>query len=406
MKVWIVAHFVLFPNEPGVNRFHYLAELLAKFGHDVTLFTSKFSHKWKKHRSFSEITKEVNYKIVLIDEPEYLDNLSFKRLKAHRLFGKNLYTTLKDNDDTPSIILVSFPSISCTSAVAKFANKKQIPYVIDIQDWWPDAFEIAFDSEFMRKVFRLSIKPIKLYLKRIFSDAAALIAVSESYLKNAVSISNNPKNQLKEVIPLGVDLEKFDYLKSKYTKTKDDKFKLVYIGQVGPNYDLQTVVKAVPVLRRKIPNLEVDIVGDGDTLGTLKDLTKQQNCSDIIKFPGFVTYDKVIKYLVDADVALNTIKQEWIFLPNKVFDYCAAGLPIVNSIKADFGCYVKKYKMGINYTPTNVSEFSNAVENLWKNQSLRKEFGKNSRKFAEEFGDRKKNYFKLVEILEKLSKNK
>ena len=403
MKVWIIAHFVLFPGEPGINRFHYLASLLSDLGHEVTLFTSKFSHKEKKNRSLSEIKNKVNYKIELIDEPKYLNNLSLKRVIAHKKFSQNLSKVLKKVDDFPSVILLAFPSISCAITVSNFAVKNRIPYIVDVQDWWPDAFEIALKNVAMRRVFKFLIKPIKKYLIKVFSDASAIVAVSESYLENALSLSKNASNQLKEVIPLGVDLKKFDLISSKYSKN-DNKFKLVYVGQVGQNYDLETVIKAIPILRKKIPNLFVDIVGDGDKLDKLKELSFRAACDDIINFTGFIPYEKMVKYLIEADVALNTIKQEWIFLPNKVFDYCAAGLPIVNSIKADFGFYVNKYKIGINYTAENIHEFVLAVEELWADPIKRKEFGENSRKFVENFGDREKNYRKLVGILEKAAK--
>ncbi|WP_286983177.1 glycosyltransferase family 4 protein [Pseudothermotoga sp.] len=404
MKVWIIAHFVLFPGEPGINRFHYLAELLSSHSYQVTLFTSRFSHKFKKYRNQHEILSKLSYSVVLIDEPQYDSNLGFQRVKAHMRFGRNLFKALISQKEKPDCLLVAYPSISAAKAATNYALRTNIPYIVDVQDWWPEAFEIVFKNDFLRAVYRRAIKLSNLYLRSIFSNASALIAVSKTYLEKSLSMSKGKNNlKIKDIIPLGVDIEYFDRVAQSYKRLQDGKFRLVYIGQVGPSYDLETVIRASVILKEKIPNFEVYIVGDGTETNKLKALTKKLRLQEIIHFIGFVPYEEMIKYLVEADVALNVIKQKWIFLPNKVFDYCAAGLPVVNSIEKDFGEYVRSYSMGINYKAGNVSQFVQAVMKLYLSPDLRESYGRNARKFVEEMGDRKKGYLKIVDILERVA---
>ena len=407
MGIWIIAHFVLFPGEPGFNRFHYLAELLVRRSHRVTLFTSRFNHKSKKYRKEHEALSKVSYPVVLVDEPKYDNNLSFRRVKAHAHFGRNLFKTLISQKEKPDCLLVAYPSISAAKAASSYARKNNIPYAVDVQDWWPEAFEIVFKNELLRTIYRKAVRLSKPYLKSIFTEASALIAVSKTYLEKASAMSGEKsESQVKEVIPLGLDIEYFDRIAQNYERPQDGKFRLVYIGQVGPSYDLETVIRASVILKEKIPGLEVYIVGDGTESNRLKTLAKELRMQDIIRFTGFVPYEKMIKYLIEADVALNVIKQEWIFLPNKVFDYCAAGLPIVNSIEKDFGEYISDYNMGINYKASSISQFVRAVMKLYSSPELREVYGCNARKFVEEVGDRKKGYLKIIDVLEQIEQNK
>ena len=50
-KILIIDHFSQPPNEPGNNRFIYLAELLCKRNYEVEIITTDFSHKNKKTRN-------------------------------------------------------------------------------------------------------------------------------------------------------------------------------------------------------------------------------------------------------------------------------------------------------------------------------------------------------------------
>ena len=49
MKVLMITHFTNTPDEPGNNRFKYLAEILSSFG-KVRVITTTFSHNEKQQR--------------------------------------------------------------------------------------------------------------------------------------------------------------------------------------------------------------------------------------------------------------------------------------------------------------------------------------------------------------------
>lgn len=59
-------------------------------------------------------------------------------------------------------------------------------------------------------------------------------------------------------------------------------------------------------------------------------------------------------------------------MPDKFYDYTAAGLPIINSLKGEVGKIIKNENIGINYNPDNNYELYDAIIRLSKNTSLSK----------------------------------
>ncbi|MDR2183747.1 MAG: hypothetical protein LBE55_06190 [Clostridiales bacterium] len=147
-EVLIIAHFCgsLFDN--GRNRFDYLAQLLHKSGFDVELVTSKFCHERKRVRNE---TIERDYKLTFVHEPPYTKNISLKRIYSHRVFGKNLEKYLSKRKK-PDIIYCAVPSLDCSYAAAKYAKSNNIEFVIDVQDIWPEVFEMAFNPPIIGKI--------------------------------------------------------------------------------------------------------------------------------------------------------------------------------------------------------------------------------------------------------------
>lgn len=134
----------------GNNRFSYIANMLSESQHNIEVVTSDFSHNRKKKK---EILKEsLNYKIKYIEEPRYLKNVSLNRFKSHFLMGRRLRKYLQSRKK-PDLIYCAVPSLDVAMVVAKYAKKHEIHFVLDIQDLWPEAFEMIFNVPILKKCF-------------------------------------------------------------------------------------------------------------------------------------------------------------------------------------------------------------------------------------------------------------
>ena len=104
-----------------------------------------------------------------------------------------------------------------------------------------------------------------------------------------------------------------------------------------------------------------------------------------------------------CDVALSTYKGETtVAMPIKAFDYLRYGVPVVNSLGRDFGQFVRRDRIGLNYDAESPSSLYEALKRLVCDDALRRTCAKNARRLAEQFRP-EAEYSTFVEILRYLS---
>ena len=396
-KVLVIAHFCSEFDGSGNNRFNYLVQRLANEEREIEieLVTSNFSHSNKTQRSVP-VETDYPYKITMIQEPTYKKNISIKRFYSHYIMSRNLKKYL-EKIDKPDVIYCAVPSLDVALVAAKYAKKKNIKYVIDIQDLWPDAYKLIFNIPILNNIF---FYPMQRNARKIYKAADVIVAVSDTYLKHALQYNRNIKKQ--EVVFLGTDIELFDKLNitNKYQKKAEDEIWLVYIGTLGHSYDLTTAIHSLKLLKdRGINHIRMIVMGDGPLKEQFESLAIKNNVQ--VDFMGRLPYDKMIGVLGACDIAINPIsKGAAQSIINKHGDYAAAGLPIINTQESkEYRELIEFYDMGINCNNNDPIDVSNKIYQLIQNPELLKKYKENSRKFAIEKFDRRKTYQKIIDII-------
>lgn len=396
-KVLVIAHFCSEFDGSGNNRFNYLVQRLANEEREIEieLVTSNFSHSNKTQRSVP-VETDYPYKITMIQEPTYKKNISIKRFYSHYIMSRNLKKYL-EKIDKPDVIYCAVPSLDVALVAAKYAKKKNIKYVIDIQDLWPDAYKLIFNIPILNNIF---FYPMQRNARKIYKAADVIVAVSDTYLKHALQYNRNIKKQ--EVVFLGTDIELFDKLNitNKYQKKAEDEIRLVYIGTLGHSYDLTTAIHSLKLLKdRGINHIRMIVMGDGPLKEQFESLAIKNNVQ--VDFMGRLPYDKMIGVLGACDIAINPIsKGAAQSIINKHGDYAAAGLPIINTQESkEYRELIEFYDMGINCNNNDPIDVSNKIYQLIQNPELLKKYKENSRKFAIEKFDRRKTYQKIIDII-------
>lgn len=106
----------------------------------------------------------------------------------------------------------------------------------------------------------------------------------------------------------------------------------------------------------------------------------------------------MVGILCSCDIAVNPIVSNSVAsIINKVGDYAAAALPVVNTQQSEeYKRLLEKYEAGFNVSNNNRFEMAFYLEKLILNKELRKKMGKNNRKLAEEKFNRSKTYDSIV----------
>ncbi|MDR4949067.1 glycosyltransferase family 4 protein [Neobacillus cucumis] len=398
--ILLVAPFTILPGEKGFNRFTYIGEKLSDKGHNVTLLTSNFKHSDKQFRNKSEIqaiSSSLKYKIVMIDELGYQRNIGIDRIKSHNYFSKQLALYLKHNRQKPDVIYCAYPMMEAAFIVGKFAKKYKIPFVMDIQDVWPEAIKNAIPLP--ERLVDLLLYPFTIYANKIYSLADYVVGVSKSYVQRVSKANLNARSYLP--IFIGTDLGVFDLNKEKEVKKDPTEFWITYIGTLSYSYDLETVIRAVSILKNKgYCEIKFKVFGSGPLQFKFETLSKQLGAP--VDFMGHFKYEDMISYLVNSNVAANAIsKGAQQSITNKIGDYLSAGLPILNSSQnPEFMDMVTTKGIGYNYNPGDAIKLADLIEHLYINRDLCTTFGKNARRLAEEKFDRRNSYGEIYLLIE------
>ena len=394
-RILLVAPFTLLADEIGDNRFRYIAELLAT-KHQVTFVTSNFNHPEKKFRTQKDEYAKLPYRQILLAEKGYQKNIGIARIISHRAFANNLKSFLTDADGKFDFVYAAFPPIEAANACADFAKQQGIPFILDVQDVWPESILVYFKR--FSGLAKWALKPLTAKANAVYAKADALVAVSQTYLERAASINNKATQKL--ALFIGTDLDLFD-LHAKKTidfSAYGDELIGIYVGTLSHSYDLSTVIKAAAQLKSNGIKLRILILGDGPFKKQLVEEALRLDAP--VEFLGLKSFAEMCGYLSRCHFAVHSIVgTSQSSLTNKFSDYCAAGLPILNSSQnPELKTLVEEKKLGINYPSGDAEDLSDAILGLSKNKHERLAMGMNARAFAEENLDRKRSYQVLFNL--------
>ena len=396
-KILIVGQYIPSFSNNSNNRFTFLSNMLIKNNCKVEIVTTNFSHGEKKHRSFEENKLNYEYKVTMLNEPGYKKNVSIKRMYSHHILAKNLKKYLNTKKEKPDVIYCAVPSLSFAKIAAKYAKKNNIRFIIDVQDLWPEAFKMVFKVPVIKDIL---FYPLQRQANYIYKQADDIIAVSGTYANRAAKVNKKHKNKLS--VFLGTELEIFDKYKNEHkSKFDENKVKIAYIGTLGHSYNIKIIIEALKILKNRYNNLKFIIMGDGPLRTEFEEYAKKQEID--YEFTGRLDYPVMVGKLCNCDIAVNPISSGSAgSIINKVGDYAAAGLPIINTQEnEEYRNLVEQYNVGFNCKNNDAKDVAEKLEILIKDENVRKELGQNNRKLAEEKFDRKKTYLDIVDLVKK-----
>lgn len=390
MDVVIVANFCMDFTETDNGRFSYLANLLCE-NNEVEIVTSSFYHITKQQR---ETISEHPYKITLIIEPGYKKNISIQRFYSHYIWGKNVIKYLKKRK-RPDVVYCAVPSLTAPFFISKYCEINRIRFIVDIQDLWPEAFQMVLNIPVISNLFFL---PFKWVANSIYRRADDVIAVSQTYVDRALSV--NTKCECGHSVFLGTNLETFDENSKKDTflKKQAGEVWLAYCGTLGKSYDLECVIDALDYLRNT--SIKLIVMGDGPQKSKFEEYAVQKNVNAY--FTGRLPYDDMCALLSECDITANPIVGTSVAsIINKHADYVSCGLPVINTQNSvEYQKLIEEYHMGYSVKPGDYRAFADKLQELVCNEKLRKEMGANARRCAEEKFNRKYTYQELIKVVE------
>lgn len=160
-----------------------------------------------------------------------------------------------------------------------------------------------------------------------------------------------------EVIPNAVNPARFPSV-----QRPDGRLTVGFLGTLRPWHDVETLVRAMTPLRAAFPQAHLLVVGDGPERERLAPLLAALDA----ELPGTVRPDAVPGWLARMDIAVAPYAgdQPFYFSPLKIYEYMAAGLPVVASRVGDLARVVRHGRTGLLCPPGDPAALADALAEL------------------------------------------
>lgn len=164
----------------------------------------------------------------------------------------------------------------------------------------------------------------------------------------------------------------------------DPKRTIIYQGALNRGRGLESMITAMKYLE----GFELKIFGDGNIRERLEEITNELGLGDRVEFLGRVPFQELKGITRQASLGISLEEDTGLnyrfALPNKLFDYIQAGIPVLVSDVPEMKKVVEQYQIGRVLVDRDPHKLAGVVTEMMKSDEQRAEWKKNLRKAAEE----------------------
>ncbi|MGD8849530.1 MAG: glycosyltransferase family 4 protein [Anaerolineales bacterium] len=276
------------------------------------------------------------------------------------------------------------------------ARIKRVPFLLEVRDLWP---YFAIEVGVLSNPILIGLSE---WLERFLYRRASVVIVNSPGFVDHVRTRGA---DLIYVVPNGADP---DLISAEATKAglrsnlgiDEDTFVVLYAGAHGMSNDLGVVLRAAESLPAEADVVFV-LMGAGKDKAELQSRAQAQGLKKVYFHPP-VPKDEIAGYLVEGDAGLAVLKDIPAYsltYPNKVFDYMAAGLPVLCMIDGVIRKVVEDAAAGVFVQPGDPSALSEAVLDWSSKGAELKAMGQRGRDFVKERFDRGMLADQMLELM-------
>ncbi len=389
-------------DEPGGTRHYEFARLLARRGHRVTVIASPVSYITGEK---APLRLPPSLESGIGGEQEGLNILRASVYSAHHksffhrmlAFFSFMLSSFRLGLGVKEVDLVwgTSPPIFQGVSAWLLARLKRARFLFEVRDLWPQ-FAVAVGVLKNPLLIRLS----EWLEEFLYRHADRVMVNSPGFIEHVKSRGAGRV----ELIPNGADPSMFNPadqgLEFRKANGLEGQFVALYAGAHGMSNDLDVVLEAARLLQNE-KKIRIVLLGDGKEKPALQARAARMGLSNVTFLPS-VPKSGMPSALAGADACIAILKplEEYkTTYPNKVFDYMAAGRPVILAIDGVIREVVEAAGCGLFVEPGNPQALAEAVRKLAENPKISKGMGLKGRKYLEENFSREQMAEKLVQYL-------
>lgn len=344
--------FVAVTNDISTDyRVHKICNYLVSKNFSVTVYGRVLPNTLQVKRDYKIIRKKHIFNHNFLFYTEYNIRLFF-----HLIFRKNNYILSNDLDTLPACYFVS-----------RFKN---LELIYDSHELFSEGPELQ-GRKFVQKFWR---KLEDYFLPKIKKSYTVSQSISEFYDKkyhNKMGVIRN--------IPFKNDDQEIEQVRFP-TNNKT----ILYQGVLNPGRGIKPMIKALHF----IDSLDLIIIGYGKVEEELKAFVINEKMEKRVHFLGRISREKLANYTKIATLGMvleEPLGLSFQFsLPNKLFDYIHAELPIIAGNLSEISRVIKNFNVGViveDYSPEKIAK---KINELLQNEPLISEIKRNQKIAKEE----------------------
>ncbi|HAS40600.1 MAG TPA: hypothetical protein DCS93_08975 [Microscillaceae bacterium] len=152
-----------------------------------------------------------------------------------------------------------------------------------------------------------------------------------------------------------------------------DAFCLLTVSRLTPNKSIETLIEALPQLKKEIENLYVVIIGSGEHLEFLKNLAVELDVQDVVNFKGGVLNPEYYYKVTDLFIHPSLFEG----LPTVILEAFRGEAAVVASDIPGNNDLVKEGETGLLFPKQDSSKLATQIIKLYKNATLCKKLAQN-----------------------------
>jgi len=157
---------------------------------------------------------------------------------------------------------------------------------------------------------------------------------------------------------------------------------ILYQGALNVGRGLEWMINAMPLVN----NAVFVIIGDGDITNHLKEQVNRLNLNDKVFFLGRISGAELHKYTPSADLGVCLLENRglnyYYSLPNRIFDYLHAGVPVLATDFPEISNIVKTYNTGILINQYDTEYLAGVINKFFTQEFDTKHFNETAKQFC------------------------
>ncbi|MFS0892907.1 glycosyltransferase family 4 protein [Microbacterium sp. 179-I 3D3 NHS] len=381
-SVWLVNHYATDPTEsPSGSRHFSLAAHLAQEGWTASLIAASTEHPSGRQRipsSAKRADRTVGgVRFRFLRASDYSGNGISRILNLLTFTVRLLLPSGTRGLPAPDVIVGSTVHPLAAWAASVLARRRRVPFVFEIRDLWPQTL-IDMGRMTPRSLPARILRAVEGELCRRASAIITLLPFAAEYLEQEQGV---PADKI-VWISNGCDAAAFSHLPA---AEPDGPFTFMYFGSVGLANGVDEIVRAfAPVA----DGARLTVYGGGRSLPQVQALAGELGIRDAVEFRGTIPKTAVPEAAALADALVINVLDLAVYRHgismNKLFDYLAAGRPVVIASSAPNNP-VAESEAGLTVPAADTAAFTAALRRM-RDSDLeeRRRWGANGRALVEE----------------------